>query len=77
MFSPDVLKNRLKKSLFGKELLKSAQNLELSQDGQKFVTNVVISHHMSRKRKTTSQLIDDYASVIVKVFKKESKVFTM
>ncbi|XP_062541068.1 uncharacterized protein LOC134209107 [Armigeres subalbatus] len=63
----------MQQTVFGTKLLQGSGDLELSSEGKKFVTDEVARYHLSRKRKTTSEQLAEYASVIVKVFRKEQK----
>lgn len=74
LLTPDRLKVRLRQSVFGAKLLEKADDLKLSSEGQKFVTDVVAKYHLSSGRKTSSQQLGEYAAIIGHVFRKEEKV---
>lgn len=73
-FSPQLLENLLQKTVIGPKILKTANELDLSDASKKFVTDIVARHHLERKKKTSADQLNIYADVIIKVFPKEAKV---
>lgn len=54
--------------------MENAENYDLSESSKKLVVDVIARYHLSLKRRATIDIIDEYAQVVTKVFKKEKKV---
>lgn len=69
-----MLKTLLSGNVIGPKILAHAATVELTEASRKLVTDVIARYHLESNRKSSFEVLDEYAEVIVKVFKKEKKV---
>ncbi|XP_021711600.1 uncharacterized protein LOC110679875 [Aedes aegypti] len=72
--SPNVLKELLQRTIYGKQLLQTADTHCLSDSGRKLVVDTVARYHLTLNRKTSAEAVEDLSEVIVGLFTKEKKV---
>ncbi|XP_065078148.1 uncharacterized protein LOC135701317 [Ochlerotatus camptorhynchus] len=72
-FSPEVLKRLLSGTVIGTKILSNAEAVELTEASRKLVTDVIARYHLEINRKSSFEVLDEYAEVIIKIFKKEKK----
>lgn len=70
----EAFKALLLQTATGEDLLANAETFDLSENSQKLVVDIIARYHLTQKRKTTLEVLDDYAKVVTRVFKKERKV---
>lgn len=69
-----MLKTLLSGTIIGTKILACADNVELTEASRKLVTDVIAQYHLEINRKSSFEVLDEYAEVIVRIFKKEKKV---
>lgn len=68
-----MLKELLQRTIYGKQLLQTADTHCLSDSGRKLVVDTVARYHLTLNRKTSAEAVEDLSEVIVGLFTKEKK----
>lgn len=73
-FGPDQLRTLLESSITGQSLFDRSTQGEFSSQSQKELVGILAEYHLSLGIKTTEDVLHNYATAIVLLFKQEKKV---